>query len=643
MPPRTVLDLATPRVIRLLEPARFDRRALLRGGIAATLAGAFPRRLFAKLEFTQPPFTFAEIANTIDDRLHVPSGYRATPLIRFGDPVLADAPEFTPGALRAADQAKQFGYGNDYVTFLPLPRGSRASDRGLLCVNHETTEPILMWSGISDRKALTEEQVAIEMAALGHSVIEIARGDDGRFAVVPRSRFARRLDATTEMEMRGPAAGDARLRTHADPSGTLVLGTFNDCAGGTTPWGTVLLAEENFHKHFVGNFGKGENVADRARLGFDLEDETEYGWGFHHPRFNVDREPNEPFRFGWIVELDPFDPHSRPKKRTALGRFKHEGATCVLDDEDRVVVYSGDDDRFEYLYRFVSHGRFDPEDRARNHDLLESGTLFVARFDENGGGRWIPLVFGTNGLTPANGFHSQADVVIEARRAADVVGATPLDRPEDVEANPVTGKVYVNLTNNKKRKAEQVDVPNPREKNFHGHILELVPPSGRNGKPAHSSLDFTYSVFLLAGDPRDKKQRARYHPGVTENGWFSSPDNVTFDRFGRLWVTTDQGEYQKSNAIPDGMRAIASEGDERALPRLFLKVPRGAELCGPCFTPDNKTLFVAVQHPGEGEHGDSEKTSTYDDPSTRWPDFDPTRPPRPAIVQIDREDGGEIG
>jgi uncharacterized protein len=373
MPRRSLLELASARVIGFPGLGAFSRRAAIRSGLAAGILAMLPRALRAKVQISQARFGFEEIANRIDDRLHVPTGYRATPLLRFGDPVLPDAPEFTPASLDGDAQSRQFGYGNDYVTFLPLPIGSLNSDRGLLCVNHETTEPILMWGGGVDRRNLSSEQVAVEMAAQGHSVVEIERGADGRFAVVPRSRFARRITARTEIEIRGPAAGENRLRTTADPTGSVVLGTFSDCAGGTTPWGTVLLAEENFHKHFIGDFDKGPHAADRARLGFDLADETEYCWGRFDRRFDCDREPHEPYRHGWIVEFDPFDPLSRPVKRTALGRFKHEGASVTLDDEDRVVVYSGDDDRFEYLYRFVSHGRFDPEDRVRNRDLLESG------------------------------------------------------------------------------------------------------------------------------------------------------------------------------------------------------------------------------------------------------------------------------
>jgi secreted PhoX family phosphatase len=638
--------ILSPSTLLAMARARITRRTAIRGLGAATLGSLLPRPLFAKTLLTQRTAagtTFEPVATALGVESRVAAGHRADVLIGFGDPLLPGSQPAKPGDLDAAAAATQFGYGNDYTIFLPLPFGSSSSERGLLGVNHEKTEPILMWPGGVDRKRLDARQVGVEMASLGHSVLEIARGEDGRFAVVPDSRYARRTTAATPIEITGPAAGDERMKTKADPSGTLVLGTFADCAGGVTPWGTVLLAEENFHEFFVGDFHRGEHAGDRRRLGFDLEDETAYAWGFHHARFDVDQEPREPFRFGWIVELDPYDVHARPKKRTALGRFKHEGATVALDDDGRVVVYTGDDDRFEYLYKFVSHGRYDADDRSRNRELLDSGTLSVARFDEDGTGRWMPLVFGTNGLTPANGFHSQADVLLETRRAADLLGATPLDRPEDVEANPLTGNVYVALTNNGKRKASQVDAANPRAPNPHGHIVELVPPRGRNGGASHAALDFRFEILLLAGDPSDPTHRARYHAAVGDGSWLSCPDNLTFDRHGRMWIATDQGDSQQQNGIADGLFACDVEGESRGLTRPFYACPIGAEMCGPSFTPDGRTLFVAVQHPGDGDHPDRDAPSTYEDPATRWPDFDPSRPPRPAVVQITREDGGEIG
>ena len=352
-------------------------------------------------------------------------------------------------------------------------------------------------------------------------------------------------------------------------------------------------------------------------------------WARHHGRFDLGKEPNEPNRFGWIVEYDPYDPSSRPIKRTALGRCKHECATTTLDPDRRVVVYSGDDEIFEYLYRFVSEGRYDAEDRAANRDLLDRGTLFVARFHDDGTLDWLPLLYGSGPLTPANGFHSQAEVLIETRRAADLLGATPMDRPEDVESSPVTGRVYVALTKNPSRKPGGTDAPNPRGPNPSGHILELIPPGGTR----HAADRFRWEVFLLAGDPARPRNGAAYHPDVSGDGWLAAPDNLAFDRHGRLWIATDG---LQERGLADGIYGCQVEGPERALTRHLFRAPVGAEVCGPAFTPDGRTLFVSVQHPGSNSPGD-------DRPRTPWPDVDPALPPRPSVVAITREDGGEIG
>jgi secreted PhoX family phosphatase len=350
------------------------------------------------------------------------------------------------------------------------------------------------------------------------------------------------------------------------------------------------------------------------------------------PRFNMDSEPNEPFRFEWVVEIDPYTPGSMPVKRTALGRFGHEAATTVINGDGRVVVYMGDDDYFEYAYKFVSNGTFNPTDREANFGLLDDGTLYVARFNEDGTVDWLPLVQGEGPLTAANGFATQADVLINPRGAGDVLGATPMDRPEDFEANPVTGGVYLVLTKNKKREAGAENAANNRAVNLTGHILELVPPIA-GGTVDHAAERYEWDAFILAGDPQNPEHGALYGEGVSTTGWFACPDNVAFDPSGRLWVATDGAPAFE---ISDGLYGVDTDGPGRAVPRQLYCVPSDAEVCGPCFTPDGTTLFIAVQHPGE----ESDNLETV---STRWPDFDPAMPPRPSVVVITRDGGGVIG
>lgn len=615
-----------------LVDAALSRRVVLGGlGAAALVRSVALPETARAAGMRGTALTFAEAPHSIAENHQVAAGYDARVLIRWGDKVLADAPAFDPMKQSAAAQARQFGYNNDHIGYCPLPAGSRNSEHGLLVVNHEYTDSWLMFPGLSDKDGatkVTREQAEIELAAHGLSVIEVKKAG-GAWQVVDQSRFARRITLETPMTVSGPAAGHDRLKTKADPSGRKVLGTLNNCAGGLTPWGTVLTAEENFHQYFAGTTS-GPEAAAHKRVG--IVGKPEYSWGRHFDRFDVAKEPNEPNRFGWLVEVDPYDPASLPVKRTALGRFKHEAANVVVNANGRVTVYTGDDERFEYLYRFVTRGKIDKANRKANLGLLDDGILYVAKFHGDGRLTWLPLIFGNGLLTPANGFHSQADVVIEARRAADLMGATPMDRPEDVETNPVTGKVYMMCTNNTKRTADRTDAANPRAENAHGHVIEMVPPT-IDGAVDHTALDYTWSVFLLAG-PKDK---GRYHPQTSDAGWMSCPDNLAFDPQGRLWISTDQGSEQAKNGIPDGMYAMETEGPLRALPRFFYACPRGAEMCGPMFTPDGKTLFVAVQHPGE------DKGSTFDAPSTRFPDFKPGMPPRPSVVAITKKDGGVIG
>ncbi|MAG37144.1 MAG: dTDP-glucose 4,6-dehydratase, partial [Dehalococcoidia bacterium] len=374
--------------------ARFSRRAGLQGLVGAagllSIAGEQSRRVE-----TTTSLTFEEVPRKSDQGIRVAPGYRAQVLLRWGDKVLPDAPPFDPYRQTAAAQAKQFGYNCDFVAYMPLPFGSQNGGHGLLCVNHEYTSTHLMFprTGLG---ALTEqEQVNIELAAHGHSVVEIkwVGGVDGRWDVVYGGYNRRITPLDTEIRLSGPAAGHPRLRTRADPTGTRVIGTLNNCGGGITPWGTLLIAEENFHQYFSGNPAGTAEAQNYKRYGF-RDAPTCRDWCTYHERFTIEQEPHEPNRFGWAVEYDPYDPESIPVKRTALGRFKREAATTAVNEDGRVVVYSGDDEQFEYVYKFVSERPYDPADRSANRDLLDEGTLYVAKFEDDGTMRWLPLVFG---------------------------------------------------------------------------------------------------------------------------------------------------------------------------------------------------------------------------------------------------------
>ena len=642
---------------QMLLERRLSRRSVLESGASLLACSTLPLTAVAQTGSAPPEFT--SIAPSREDRVVVPDGYRADIVIRWGDPLAADgaaldARRVASGALleanAAASQGRQFGFNCDGVGVFPL-----ADDGALLCVNHEFPQPELMFPGWAEaRRTQTRHEfvgrhaqcVPAMQAAVGVSVVELTRRG-GRWEYRRDSPLNRRITAKTPMLLTGPAQGHALLGA-AGGAPAQALGTLCNCAGGTTPWGTYLTAEENIDD-FFGNLDSAALPAELARAYARFgarRRESAYRWEFADARFDVARSPNEPLKFGWIVEIDPRDASQPIKKRTALGRFKHEAATTTLTADDRVAVYMGDDEAFEYLYKFVTAQPFDAARPERNRDLLDSGTLFVAKFLADGSGEWVPLVWNEHPeLAAARGFASQGDVVIRCREAADRVGATPLDRPEDVAVHPLDGRVYVACTQNVSRAEAGADTEgaraaNPRVPNPSGHILEVAERGGDAG-----ATSFRWEVFVLAGDPASGAllgalprthdaplpPDAGYFAGLTmpaELSAFANPDNLTFDRNGNLWIVTDGVQPGGNN---NGCFVCPTQGAWRGAVRQFMSGPVGAEICGCELTPDDGTLFLTVQHPGSG--------GTVEAPISTWPDGGDAAP-RSSLVAIYAEDAG---
>jgi uncharacterized protein len=568
---------------------------------------------------------FTDVSLNNDDKITLSPGYDHRVLIKWGDPLFLESPPFDLARQTAEAQEMQFGYNCDFVGFYPLPLASRGADRALLVVNHEYTNPDLMFQGYT-YDSPTKQHTDIELAAHGLSVVELRKPAGGPWEYVVGSRYNRRVTAETDMLVTGPAAGHDLLKTSADPSGAVVRGMLNNCAAGKTPWGTVLTCEENFHQYF-GNAGRLPDDDPRKALHRRYGVPTgasERKWERFHTRFDVAQEPNEPFRHGWVVEIDPYDPTSIPMKRTAMGRFKHEGATVVIAPDGRAVIYSGDDERFDYAYKFVTEGKVDLSNRLANRTLLDSGTLYVAKFNDDGTGEWIPLIAGQGPLTAARGFPTQAEVAINTRQAADLVGATKMDRPEDIETNPVNGKVYMIMTNNSNRGAMNqpgVDAANPRPNNRWGHILEVSYPSGDP-----TSTRFAWDMFMLCGDPANAETGAMYAGYPTAGlSAIAAPDNLVFDQAGNLWIATDGQESAIRRT--DAVFAVPVEGPNRGRIKPFFTSVPGSEICGPEFSTDYTAFFAAIQHPGEPP---ADRAGM---PVSRWPN-DATNLPRPSVIVI---------
>lgn len=626
-----------------------SRRQLLKGSLGLAIGSFFGSSLAAGRPLYsaqaepgqgQPLIGFKSVEVQLDphfDRVIVAEGYEARPFFSWGDPVLPGAAPWRADASNPwQEQEQQCGQNNDGMAYFPFPEAP--NDHGLLVVNHEYINPTLHPRGPTVKKAhdgslrRPADEVKKEQAAHGVSVIEIRKDAQGVWQRVQDSRYNRRLTSYTPMAITGPAAGHETMRTQGDPSGTRVLGTLNNCSMGKTPWGTYLICEENWHTYFVNR-----NRADwqsrpshwRNGVGCGAHSENNY-WESVDPRFDCTPQAdaphqgyvNEPNRFGWVVEFDPFDPSSAPKKRTALGRFSRECATVALAPDGSLAIYSGDDTKGEYVYKFVPRGKYDPANPQANRQLLEEGTLYVASYHQSGKGQWLPLVQGQGGLTPRNGFFTQADVVIKARQAADIMGATPMDRPEWVAVDPRTREAYVSLTNNVQRGVagdQPVNVANTRAENHHGQILRW-----READDSPRATEFDWEIFLLAGK-RDLPGTPLNERGDIRGDLFSCPDGLWFDGEGRLWIETDFDDGDSAYAEIGTNQLLCADPLSRQVKR-FLVGPRGCELTGLTGTPDGKTLWCNIQHP-----------------KLSYPASDGKTRPRSTTLVITKKDGGVIG
>ena len=613
------------------------RRIVLRGGVGLSLAALFaPLAGCASLAAGAggAVLGFKSVLPSGSDRITVAEGYTATPLAPWGEPAgIAGQPmpAFKFDASNsAAEQALQMGMHHDGIHYYAL-EGSR---RGLLALNQEYTDDgLLHVGGLADWSA---EKVLKSQAAHGITVIEVEQQGKGWQMVRP-SKYARRITANTAFSVGGPAAGHRLMQTAADPAGRTVLGTISNCASGKTPWGTYLSGEENWANYFT---AADQPTAHEKRWG--IRKATWYRWPEYDERFDTVHNPNEPNRFGWVVEVDPMDPTSTPVKRTALGRAAHEGAWVAVTKDNRAVVYSGEDARFEYIYKFVSRDRIKPAGGGKtaaqaNAELLDHGTLYVARFDADGSGRWLPLVHGQGPLTAANGFADPGEVVIKARQASDLLGATKMDRPEWLAIDSASRWVYCTLTNNSARGAPgqpAVDAANPRANNTMGQIIRW------QEKDDYSGETFIWNHLLLAGDPANTRAEAR---GNILGDAFSSPDTIAFDARGVLWIGTDMSTRAigKGELARVGNNALLACNPASGEVRRFLTGPVNCEMTGATWTPDGRTMFVNVQHPGEtpSEQSDPAQPRRW----SNWPDFNPVGRPRSATLVIRKDDGGVIG
>jgi uncharacterized protein len=565
---------------------------------------------------------FKGIPVSAADTVVVPEGYSANVLIAWGDPV-SDGPAFRQDASNtSAEQALQWGMHNDGLVYFPI----HGSERGLLAQNNECFDDALLFP--DGNSNWTAEKTRKSLAAHGVSIVEIERKRRGGWKVVRPSKYARRITGFTPITVSGPAAGDRRLKTKDDPTGRLVLGTLSNCAIGVTPWGTFLTCEENFDDYFRTPSEPAPGSIE-ARYALDTKGE---GYLIHttDSRFRVADEPNEPNRFGWVVEIDPFNPRSIPVKRTALGRIKHEGAKVQETRQGKIVVYSGDDERFEYIYRYVSNLPW-REARRKGISPLDDGILYVAKFRSGGAGEWLPLTPNN----PALRNWTLNDILINTRGAADAAGGTKMDRPEWIDTFPGSLTVMATLTNNTLRGVgthPPTDAANPRSPNVYGHVIRWT--YARDWTDAH----FRWDIFALGGDAAN----AATSSSVVGDK-YGSPDGIYVAPSGRLWIQTDvdRKTINAGNYQGFGNNQMLCSDPRTRETRRFLVGPLQCEITGVFVTPDETTMFVGIQHPGESP-------TRVNDPAvpkrySSWPDGPGGGRPRSACIVITKNDGGSIG
>jgi secreted PhoX family phosphatase len=646
--------------------ARFNRRTFLRGSLNVAVASflassGLPARAAVAVPTPSSKLGFKPVPVSSDDLLHLPAGYEAQIVLRWGDPILGDFPAFAPDNDSAA-QAQQAGMHHDGMHFFPIegadPWAGSSSD-GLLVLNHEYIEPRYLhlavtagkpmgsWEALDHGGPRNPDQVRKELCAHGVSIVRVRLNGDGQWELIP-DRRNRRITTLTPMAISGPVRGSDGVKTRYSPDGTATRGTLNNCAHGVTPWNTYLCAEENWAGYFV-NRHHSDEQPDQPREHSRYGVPTDVSWHNWHLaadgadeyiRFDAtpsaDRAAadyrNEPNTFGWMCEIDPFDPDSTPIKRTALGRFAHEGAVFAPAQAGaRLVCYLGDDARFEYLYKYVSDQPYQPG--VTGGELLDDGVLYAARFNPDGTGEWLALQHGQNGLDQRHGFRDQADVLINTRSAADHVGATPMDRPEWGAVDHATGTVYFTLTNNNQRTEAQVDAANPRAVNLHGQIIRW------REDGAQTATTFRWDLFLLGGDATSGVDAAGKPLGP--DSILSSPDGLWIDGNRRLWIQTDIAEAATNQGpyAPFGNNQMLAADPDTGEIRRFLTGPIGQEITGVVATPDHRTLFINVQHPGANTSSEDFAAGNY---ASHWPDGGASVP-RSATIAIRRKDRGVIG